>query len=76
MGAPQVDPEGIDPPIPVSGPSCQAELPRTIHVEVPGKMADVLFRYEDVTWNPPITEGLFTQAVPAGMQAERVTCEE
>jgi len=44
--------------------------------EVPGKQADVLFRYEDVAWNPPLTEGLFTQPVPGGMQVERVTCDE
>ncbi len=76
MAKPRVDPEGIDPPIAVSGPICQAELPRTIHVEVPGKEADVLFRYDDVTWNPPLTDGLFTQQVPAGMQPQRVTCDE
>ena len=76
MGKPRLDPDGIDPPIPVSGPVCQAELPRSIHVEVPGKQADVLFRYEDVTWNPPLTEGLFTQPIPGGLQVERVTCDE
>ena len=76
MSKPQVDAEGIDPPIPVSGPVCQAELPRRIHVEVPGKDEDVLFRYEDVTWNPPLTDGLFTQPPPAGMRVERVTCDD
>ena len=76
MAKPRVDPDGIDAALPVSGPVCQAELPRTIHVEVPGKEADVLFRYDDVTWNPPVSEGLFTQEAPAGMRPERVTCDE
>ena len=76
MGKPQVDPDGIDAPVPVSGPSCQAELPRSIHVEVPGKDADVLFRYEDVSWNPPLTDGLFTQPIPAGLHVERVSCDD
>jgi len=76
MSKPQVDPDGIDAPLPVSGPVCQAELPRRIHVEVPGKDEDVLFRYEDVTWNPPLSEGLFTQPVPAGLAVQRVTCDE
>jgi hypothetical protein len=76
MAKPQVDPDGIDPPIPVSGPVCEAELPRRVHVEVPGKKADVLFRYEEITWNPPLIDGLFTQPVPGGMQVERVTCDE
>jgi hypothetical protein len=75
MDKPRIDPDGIDPPIPVSGPTCTAELPRTIHVEVPGKDADVLFRYENVTWNPPLPEGTFTQPVPPGVNVERVTCE-
>lgn len=76
MSGPRVDPDGIDPPVPPSGPVCQAELPRKIHVEVPGKDEDVQFRYDDVKWNPPITEGLFTQPVPNGLEVVRVTCDE
>jgi hypothetical protein len=76
MSKPRIDADGIDPPVPVSGPVCQAELPRTIHVEVPGKDEDVLFRYEDVSWNPPLVENLFTQPPPAGLVPERVTCDE
>lgn len=76
MGKPRVDPDGIDPPIPVSGPMCQAELPRKIEVEVPSKKADVQFRYEDVTWNPPLVEGLFEQQPQPGLQLERVNCDE
>lgn len=76
MGKPRVDPDGIDPPLPVSGPVCQAELPRKIAVEVPGKRADVQFRYEDVAWNPPLVEGLFEQPPQAGLVLERVDCDE
>lgn len=75
MASPVVDPDGIDPPMPTSGPMCQAELPKKIHVEVPGKSADVLFRYEDVKWNPAVPPAHFTQDPPAGLRAERVTCE-
>jgi hypothetical protein len=75
MDKPRVDPDGIDPPVPTSGPTCNAELPRTIHVEVPGKDADVLFRYENVTWNPPLPEGTFTQPIPPGVEVQRVTCD-
>jgi hypothetical protein len=73
---PRVDSEGIDPPIPPSGPQCDAELPRTIHVEVPGLGDDVLFRYEQVVWNPPLVEDLFTQQSQAGMSVTPVTCDE
>lgn len=76
MDKPIIDPDGIDPPTPTSGPTCTAELPRRIRVEVPGKDEDVLFRYETVTWNPPLPEGTFTQPVPGGVSVERATCED
>jgi len=75
MDKPRVDPDMIDPPIPTSGPTCTADLPRRIHVVVPGKNEDVLFRYETVTWNPPLPEGTFRQPVPPGVYVEQVTCD-
>lgn len=74
MATPRVDEDGIEPPIPVSGPMCQAELPRTIHMEVPGADEDVLLRYDSVTWNPPLPTGVFTQPRPAGMMELPVDC--
>lgn len=76
MDKPMIDPDGLDAPIPTSGPTCTAELPRRIHVEVPGSRADVLFRYESVTWNPPLQASTFTQPAPPGIPVERVTCED
>ena len=75
MAKERVDPDGIDAPIPPSGPACNAELPRRMHVSVPGTESDVRFRYDDVTWNPPLVEGLFTQPVPGGLEIVRVTCD-
>jgi hypothetical protein len=74
MDKPIIDPDHIDPPVPTSGPTCTAEVPRRIRVEVPGK-EDVLFRYENVTWNPPLPEGTFTQPIPEGVAVERAVCE-
>ncbi len=71
----RVDPEGIDPPVPPSGPACTTEIPRRIHVQVPGTESDVQFRYDDVKVNPPIVEGVFTQEIPGGLEVMRVTCE-
>jgi hypothetical protein len=65
-----------DPTIAVSGPHCTAEVPRTIHVEVPGKSEDIRFRYVKLEWNPPLAEGTFTQDRPQGMPLVRVGCEE
>jgi hypothetical protein len=74
MAKPRVDPDGIDPPVPTSGPTCTADLPRRIHVTA-GKEADVLFRYENVAWNPPLLPSTFTQPVPPGVHVERVMCD-
>jgi hypothetical protein len=76
MSKPRVDPDNIDPPVPPSGPVCTAELPRKIRVEVPSKDEDVLFRYEDIQWNPPLIDGLFTQQPQPGLQVQHVTCDE
>jgi hypothetical protein len=71
---PRVDPDGVEPPMPPGAP-CDAEIPRRIHVEVPGEDADVLFRFDEVAWNPPIPEGTFTQPRPEAMPVVPVECE-
>jgi hypothetical protein len=71
----RVDPDGVEPPMPPSGPPCNAEIPRRIHVEVPDESADVLFRYDEVHWNPPIPPGSFTQQPPDSMPTVPVTCD-
>jgi hypothetical protein len=68
------DPEGLEPPLAPSGPECDAEVPRRIHIEVPEGGQDVLFRYDDVQLNPPLPAGAFTQPVPPGLERVRVTC--
>ncbi len=76
MSKPYVDPAGIDPPVPVSGPMCEADLPRTIHVEVPAQDEDVQFRYTDVTWNPPLNSGIFQQQPADGLRIVPVSCPD
>jgi hypothetical protein len=75
MAKERIDPDGIDPPLPPSGPLCEAELPRRIHVEVPALREDVLFRYDTVAWNPPLPQGTFTQPPPAAMPVVPVECD-
>jgi hypothetical protein len=72
---PREDPDGLEPPIPPSGPVCDAEIPRKIHVEVPVPEADVRFSYQQLSWNPPLPQGTFEQPVPPGMRVAQVTCE-
>jgi hypothetical protein len=76
MAKPRIDADGVDPPIMPSGPMCTAELPRKIHVEVPSLQEDVQFRYDTVTWNPPLPQGVFTQMPVAGMPTTPVTCSD
>ncbi len=76
MSGARIDKDGIDPPIPPSGPTCTAELPRKIHVEVPGLDEDVEFTYEQVTWNPPLPEHIFVQQAPPGMPTVPEPCTD
>jgi hypothetical protein len=71
---PRIDPDRIDPPIPPSGPTCDAEMPRKIHIEIPSPEADVRFTYGDLKWNPPLPPGVFEQAPPPGMKSTPVDC--
>ncbi|MDP9002685.1 MAG: NUDIX domain-containing protein [Myxococcota bacterium] len=76
MAGRREDPDGLAPPLPPSGPVCDAEIPRKIHVEVPEpEGSDVRFQYQELLWNPPLPEGIFAQPVMPGMHVERVTCE-
>jgi hypothetical protein len=71
---PLVDPDGIDPPVLPSGPPCDVEIPRKIHIEVPDGDQDMLFRYDEVEVNPPLPPGVFAQPVPAGSDRVWVEC--
>jgi outer membrane lipoprotein-sorting protein len=68
MAVPQVDEDGVEDPIPTSGPECHVEIPTKIHVEVPGTAQDVLFTYKDIKTNPPYPQGVFEQTSPGGVE--------
>jgi hypothetical protein len=74
MSVPREDPETGEPAIPVSGPECHAEVPRTLRMTVPASNTDVIFRYDEVEWNPPVPPGVFTQTPPQGMPRVTVDC--
>jgi hypothetical protein len=59
-----------------SGPMCEAEIPRRIHVEIPSLSTDVLFRYDKVEWNPPLVPNVFTQQQPDGLSPMPVECSD
>jgi hypothetical protein len=72
---PREDPDNLAPPVPPSGPTCDAEIPREVRVEVPSPGTDVRFQYDQIVWNPPLPQGTFEQEAPAGMRSETVMCE-
>jgi hypothetical protein len=72
---PRVDEDGLDEPIPPSGPACSAEVPRRVRFLVPRTDDDVLFELTEAKWNPPLLPDTFTQPVPGGMRVVRVSCE-
>jgi hypothetical protein len=75
MAKERVDPDGIDPPLQPSGPVCEVELPRKIEVDVPMQDEEVVFTYTNVTWNPPLPEGVFLQPPPGGLPMIPVRCD-
>lgn len=70
----RVDPDGIEPDVPPSGPSCNAEVPRRLRFQVPGAGRDIVFVQREVQHNPPITPELFRQLPPAGVTIRRSSC--
>jgi hypothetical protein len=74
MSAPRVDPEGIDPPVPPSGPVCEAEVPRRLHFVTGDGDKDVLLVSHDIRHNPPLPEGVFEQPVPGGVTLRDSPC--
>jgi hypothetical protein len=73
---PRVDPDGLDPDVPPTGGPCEAELPRSIHMKVPGTDQDVIFQYKEGAWNPPVIDGAFTQQEAAGVTKGYVDCDD
>jgi len=79
---PRVDEDGVEEPIPPTGGPCEAELPRSIHITVPGSDQDVIFQYKDADkkdepkWNPPVPAGAFTQQEPGGVSNGFVDCND
>lgn len=73
---PRVDPDGIDDPVAPSGPACEAELPRRLHIEVPGEDHDLVIAVVEASHNPPLLPGAFTQEEQPGMRTVISPCVE
>ncbi|MET0794669.1 MAG: hypothetical protein ABW061_24335 [Polyangiaceae bacterium] len=76
MSAPRVDPDGLDPPTPPSGPSCQSEVPGRLRLQVPDGDQDVILENEDVSHNPPLDAHVFEQSPPGGVEVRYSPCAD
>ena len=65
----------LDEDVPPSGPMVTVDVPRTIHVEVPDRNSDVIFKYESAALNPPLYEGVFQLNLTPGVPVDRADCE-
>jgi hypothetical protein len=76
MSSPRVDPDGIDPPLPASGPDCHAELPRSLRFVVGDGERDLLLVNHELTHNPPLPAGVFQQSPPPGVAVRYSPCAD
>ena len=76
MSGPRVDPDGLDPPVPPSGPDCRAEVPGRLRLQVPDGDQDVILENVDVSHNPALAPSLFQQAPPGGVSVRYSPCSE
>lgn len=73
---PFVDPDGLSGDIPPSGPKCDAELPRSVRIEVPEQDKDLTMRIKSIEHNPPLLSGTFVQTPSGGMKVQQSYCED
>jgi hypothetical protein len=69
------DPDGIDPDVPPSGPSCSARVPRRLHLQVPAEEQDLLLQISDIAHNPPLLPSSFEQRPPGGVVVRGSPCQ-
>lgn len=72
---PREDPDGLDEPIPPSGPSCRAEIPRRLRLVIPDTERDLVVHFDSVHHNPPLIEGAFRQQRPDGVSFYFAECK-
>lgn len=72
-------PEEIEmgiPPLPPSGPPCDAELPTRVRLSVPESSQDLLIRNDRVWHNPGLAPGVFQQKPPPGVRVSQSICKD
>lgn len=76
MSGARVDPDGLDPPTPPSGPECHSEVPGRLRLQVKGADQDVILENVDVSHNPPLSPQIFEQSPPGGVDVRYAPCAD
>lgn len=71
---PRHDPDGIDEPLPPSGPACDAELPRTFRFVVETAGHDLALSTSEAHHNPPLIPHVFEQTKAPGVRVVASPC--
>jgi hypothetical protein len=74
--AARVDPDGFEPPIPPSGPACDAELPRTFRFTVETADHDLVLSSTEAAHNPPLVPDVFRQRPFPGVRVQQSSCSD
>lgn len=74
MASARRDPDGLEPTILPSGPTCGSEVPRRIRFEIPISERDVVFEQKNAEHNPPLVADVFRQEQPPGVRRETSVC--
>ncbi len=62
------------PPLPPSGPECNAELPRRVRISAKASGQDLVIRTDEVWHNPALPRGVFRQTAPSGVTRRAAIC--
>ena len=69
------DDGGVEADLPPSGPACDAELPRSVHLAVAGTQQDLILHNRVVVHNPPLRGDSFRQTTPEGVRFHYAHCQ-
>jgi hypothetical protein len=72
---PRVDPDGLEPPVPPSGPACSVHLARRIQFQVPDGDHDLVLAVKTAVLNPPLVPSVFEPERPKGLRSVYSPCD-
>jgi hypothetical protein len=72
---PRLDPDGLEPPIPPSGPECAVDLAHRIVFQVEDGDHELVLALKTAVLNPPLVPSVFEPERPKGLRSVYSPCE-